>query len=320
MRQCVFPQVGWLTIPGSMFPSHHQGVAGDPYLQIRGMLERGSSYPEARRAVAGMTRVGQGTYADLAGLSPDAEHLVRARALLSRVGQVVVSHHTAALAWGLPMPTGPLGLVQLSPLTSRPGNPKSGPGYRLHCARVPLEATAPASGMPASSPLLTVLQCARTLPLDWAVAIADAALHQDMVDPDALAEAAARTRGVPGAARVRSLPAHASGLAESPGESLLRLRLRRMGLAVAEQVVLADVQGCPRVDFLVEGLLVVEFDGRSKYSIGGDPAAAHWAEKLRHDRIVEGGHPVARVIWTALWDEPALQARIRRALQRTGHP
>lgn len=286
------------------------------YQHISGLLRRGSSYPEARRAVEGLTRIGQGTYADLTGLDRDTEHLLRARALLDRVGRVVVSHQSAALAWGLPTPPGPLERVQLSPLAGRPGNPKSGPGYRLHSARVPLDAVSRASGMRVSDPGLTVLQCARTLPLDWCVAIADAALHRAMVDADALTEAAARTRGVPGAARVRALPTHMSARAESPGESLLRLRLKRMGLAVAEQVVLSDVPGSPRVDFVVEGILVVEFDGRSKYGIGGDPAAAHWAEKMRHDRIVERGHPVLRVIWTDLWDEPALALRIRRGLHR----
>ena len=288
----------------------------DRHLLIGALVRSGSSYPEARRAVAGMTRIGQGAYADLTGLDGDAEHLVRARALLDRVGQVVVSHQSAALAWGLPTPGGPLGRVQLSPLVGRPGNPKSGPGYRLHSARVPLEATSQTSGLLVPDPGLTVLQCVRTLPLDWGVAIADAALHLGMVDAETLAAAAAQTRRVPGAARVRALPIHMSALAESPGESLLRLRLKRMGLTVAEQVVLSDVAGSPRVDFVVEGILVVEFDGRSKYGMAGDPAAAHWAEKVRHDRIVERGHPVLRVIWAELWDEPALSHRVHRALRR----
>jgi hypothetical protein len=70
------------------------------------------------------------------------------------------------------------------------------------------------------------------------------------------------------------------------------------------------------VDFLVEGTLVVEFDGRSKYRIDGDPESAHWAEKLRHDRIVEYGYPVLRAIWPDLWDQPRLRARVERALGR----
>jgi very-short-patch-repair endonuclease len=265
-----------------------------------------------------MTRIGQGAYADLTGLDGDAEHLVRARSLLDRVGQVVVSHQSAALAWGLPTPSGPLGQVQLSPLVGRQGNPKSGPGYRLHSARVPPESTSLASGLLVPDPGLTVLQCARTLPLDWCVAIADAALHRGMVEAESVAAAAARTRGVPGAARVRALPTHMSALAESPGESLLRLRLKRMRLDVAEQVVLSDVPGSPRVDFIVEGVLVVEFDGRSKYGMAGDPASAHWAEKVRHDWIVERGHPVLRVIWRDLWDERALSHRVHRTLRRSG--
>jgi very-short-patch-repair endonuclease len=107
-----------------------------------------------------------------------------------------------------------------------------------------------------------------------------------------------------------------SALAESPGESLLRLRLRRMGLDPAEQVILTDVAGRPRVDFLLDGCLVVEFDGRAKYAMAGDVERAHWEEKRRQDAIVEGGYEVIRITWDELWNEPHLTQRILRALAR----
>ena len=95
------------------------------------------------------------------------------------------------------------------------------------------------------------------------------------------------------------------------------MRAVRIGLAVEEQVVLDDVVGQPRVDFLVSGSsLVIEFDGESKYGIGGDPARAHWLEKQRHDRIVEAGYEILRVTWAELWDELALRRRVFAAERR----
>ncbi len=88
-------------------------------MRIRDLIGRGDTYPEARRAVVGLTRIGQAS-------------------------------------------------------------------------------TAVVSGVLATTPDLTVLNCARVLPLDWAVVIADAALHQGLVDPGALATAAHRTRRVRG--------------------------------------------------------------------------------------------------------------------------
>lgn len=50
-----------------------------------------------------------------------------------------------------------------------------------------------------------------------------------------------------------------------------------MGLQPGEQVPI----GGYRVDFHVDGCLVVEFDGQGKYRLTADPAVAHWAEKCR---------------------------------------
>jgi very-short-patch-repair endonuclease len=146
--------------------------------------------------------------------------------------------------------------------------------------------------------------------------IADAALRADLVSLDVLREAAAKTCNAHGSSRARALATTCSELAESPGESLLRLRLRRMGLPAAEQVTLEDVDGQPRVDFVIDGSLVIEFDGESKYTLGGDVAKAHWLEKQRQDRIAEAGYEVLRVTWAQLWDEPRLRARVTQALRR----
>lgn len=291
------------------------GDVTEPSLtRVGDLLRGGSTRQEARREVAGLTLLARGAYAETSGLSTEGQHILRTRALVGRVGGVIASHVSAAAAWELPLQDSHLDVVHLSPRPDRRGNPKAGPGYHLHTQTVAPTDVVVLNGLPVTSPLLTTLDCARWLRLDWGVVIADAALHRGLIDHDALACAALRVRRLKGAERARALPALSSALAESPGESLLRLRLLRMGLDVTEQYSMPWVEGQPRVDFLVDARLVVEFDGQGKYSLGGDPARAHWAEKLRHDRLVEAGYSVIHVVWAELWDEPALRRRVNRAL------
>jgi len=273
---------------------------------------QGVSAAEQRRMVAGLDRLAPGAYARTAGLDPVTVHVVRASAVLGRVSGVVASHTTAAALWGLPLREHHLGTVHLSRVRGRRGGAKSGGVHHVH-SRVVAECDIDKQeGILSTSPVLTVLDCARLVDADWAVAIADAALHTGVVTRGELVERAALERNVRGAGRARILPALSSALAESPGESLLRRRLIRMNLTPREQVEI----GGDRVDLLIGDRLVVEFDGRGKYELTGDPAASHWAEKRRNDRLVELGYEVVHVAWADLWDEVALARRIVRALGR----
>ncbi len=273
---------------------------------------RGVSAAEQRRMVAGLDRLAPGAYAATHGLDPVAVHIVRSCAVLARVTGVVASHTTAAALWGLPLLDRHLGAVHVSRTMGRRGGAKSGRMHRVHSREVAVADIDTQAGVLCTSPVLTVLDCARILDEDWAVAIADAALHTGAVRRGELIERAARVVDCTGAGRARLLPALTSALAESPGESLLRRRLNRMGLTPREQVEI----GRDRVDFLIGERLVVEFDGRGKYELRGDPAAAHWAEKRRNDRLVEQGYEVVHVTWADLWDEAALAQRITRGLRR----
>ncbi len=288
----------------------------DQILRVGRMRADGASDADIRHSTAGLERLAPGAYAATSGLEPARLHLLRAQAMTSRLQGVVASHVTAGLAWGLPVPTSCLGTVHLSPTVERLGSPKSGSGYRMHYRPVDARDRGNAQRLAVTAPLRTVLECPRVLPTDWAVAVADAAVHANLVGLVEVVEAAAAVRAVRGAARIRAVSALVSPHAESPGESLLRLRLRRMGKSFAEQVAMPWVEGNPRVDFIVEGQVVIEFDGRMKYGLSGDVEAAHWAEKQRHDRLVEAGYEVVRVTWDQLWDEPALLRRIEAALSR----
>lgn len=265
---------------------------------------------------ASMTRLAKGAYVDQQGLDARSLHVLRIQAFMTRLTSVCASHTSAALLWDLPMRTMDLELVRLSPLVGRPGNPKAGDGYHLHCRPVPDHQVELVCGLPSTDAVRTVVDCATMVPLDWAVAISDAALHRRLFTADDLAAAATGIRRIKGAQRVRALPEACSALAESPGESLLRRRLVRLGLEPRQQVTLSTIPGHPRVDFLVDDCLIIEFDGRSKYGLNDDPERAHWEEKQRQDRLVEAGYEVIRITWADLWDEDALARRILAALRR----
>jgi len=292
--------------------AQHGGVELPAIVTRRDLEIRGLPPRAIRDSLRGLTRLAPGSYAGASGLTREQLHQLRTEAVLGRVTRVVASHCSAATIWELPLLDAHLHTVHVSPTNQRVGRPKSGAGYRMHSLPVPAGRIRDVHGILVTEPLLTVLDCARLLDPDWGVAIADAALRTDLITHDDLRAAASQMPRQPGVARARRLHLDVSPLAESPGESLLRLRLQRMGLNVREQVRI----GSARVDFLVGDRTIVEFDGRAKYALHGDPAAAHWEEKRRHDALVERGYLVIHVVWADLWDERALARRIQKALDR----
>ena len=115
--------------------------------------------------------------------------------------------------------------------------------------------------------------------------------------------------------RARRVLALASPLAESPLETLTRLRLHDSGLPMPELQVEVDAFGTVyRVDMMWPAQRVVlEADGRLKYT--GDEL---WREKVRQERLARLGYTVLRVMWSDVRDEwPATAARIARALAQT---
>lgn len=97
--------------------------------------------------------------------------------------------------------------------------------------------------------------------------------------------------------------------AESPLETLTRLAMRRAGLEVESQ---AAIDGVGRVDFLVEGRVIVEADGRTFHS-----DAVTFAADRRRDRAAAAlGLPVLRFTYAEIMADPLAVAREVRALIR----
>lgn len=112
-----------------------------------------------------------------------------------------------------------------------------------------------------TTPLRTVIDCARTLPFDEALAVADSALRSGKVTRSELRAAADRARG-PGSAAVRRVAVHASARADNPLESVLRALTIEAGLSLTPQLEVAESGLYAKVDLGDEELrLIVEAEG-----------------------------------------------------------
>jgi hypothetical protein len=80
-----------------------------------------------------------------------------------------------------------------------------------------------------TTPLQTVIDCLRTLPLREALAVADSALHAGHINHDELLDAVAKLRGAH-RRRIQHVAELADGRAESVLESALRALLIESGI------------------------------------------------------------------------------------------
>src|SRR5687767_9135215 len=91
-----------------------------------------------------------------------------------------------------------------------------------------------AGGRGSRSVARTVVDLARSLPFEQAVAVADNALHQRKVGAARLASAVARAERSPGSPAARRVVGFADARSESVGESRSRVALYHAGLPPAE--------------------------------------------------------------------------------------
>ncbi len=221
-----------------------------------------------------------------------ALHRLAVMAALRTVsGDAVVSHGSAAALHGIDLWRIPLDRVELT--RSRRSGARAGRELRLHAAALDPDEVTEVDGVVVTTVARTVVDVARSVPFEPAVAVADAALFGKLVTTDELEEALVRATRRPGSPAARRVLAASDGRADGPGETRSRLLIRRLGLPEPElQHTVLDRNGCflGRVDFWWERERVAgEFDGRSKYGRllrpGQDPGDVVFAEKLREDAI-----------------------------------
>lgn len=250
-------------------------------------------------------------------------HLVRIEAAQRRYGkELVLVGVSAALALGLPVIgqiprrvqcLGAPGQRRRTSLLHRHElsgcQPLDCPGRDLCVAPVPM----------------VLLGVAASQGIVGGVAAMDAALRRRLCTRRSLKEAMEllpeRSRGRVAASQAVLL---ADGRAESPGESMSRVRMwqARLPRPDLQRTVLAE--GAPgvryRVDFIWQDLGVVgEFDGRVKYqrqSFGRDPEQVLWEERTRERELVRMGLQVARWTWDEAWRDGG--TTMVRELERLG--
>jgi very-short-patch-repair endonuclease len=154
---------------------------------------------------------------------------------------------------------------------------------------------------PVTSPLRTVIDCARRLEFGPALAVADSALRHGDVTHAELVDAAAAVRGK-GAARAGRVASQASPLAANPFESMLRAIAIEAGLSVRPQVGISlgedEVVHPDVVDR--ERRVVLEADSW-EFHAGKE---AHARDCRRYTLLVVHGWTVLRFTWRQVMHDP----------------
>lgn len=241
-------------------------------------------------------------------------HLLLGRAGLLRYPDAVLSHETALIACGLPVPT----IHTDQAYIARPT------GRRLHTRSLvisPQTASVTTTEYgPASVPAAAIIDVAMARGVLLAVPAADQALHERLIAHADLEAEAHKRVGSTGCARARALLDLADDAAESPGESLARTHLRLAGYDVESQVKVRDARGrvFARLDLRIHGEMIgIEFDGKIKYNTRADL----WAEKRREDELRRMGWTIVRLTWADVMEPRrmlALIAQGTRAAHRVG--
>ena len=281
---------------GGLFTRAQARAAGYGLPEIRGLTAPGGAWVVVRR----------GVYVDRALWNDLESHrerpLALARAVHLSLGvEHVLSHDSAAYAWGLPILRPREPMVHVT--RQRVQGTRTEHGVKHHLVRR-LEGPYVAEGLPVTSLARTALDIAREHGRLAGLVACDAALRFGATHAD-FDEVLASMWSWRHVNRARAAAHDAVLGAESPGETLARDLAIEAGLGdgIITQFPVEITNGIAWCDLLV-GCHVIEFDGRKKYELSSDggfagesPAAVVWREKVR-ERDVNGRRlGVSRVFW-----------------------
>ncbi|MDX6263714.1 MAG: hypothetical protein QOH84_5402 [Kribbellaceae bacterium] len=269
-------------------------------------------------------RLCQGAYAELPDdheSRPEWErarwlHLRAAKAVYHRLGgRAVVSHQSAALLHGTEVTDLDLGRVHLTRLS---GSGKSSTAVCQHAARPPVLEPVELAGVRLTPGPRAIVETIRYTPYPVGVSVVDEALRIGLATPSQLTDALELFKTHVGIGAAIRAVQFGDGLAESVGESRLRVLMADLGLpAPVLQAEIHDPLGrlVGRVDFLfAEWGVIVEFDGALKYAGKGSLPLVR--EKRREDALRDLGYEVVRSTWPDLTHPDELARRIRSAMGR----
>ncbi len=184
---------------------------------------------------------------------------------------------------------------------------------RVHSHRLGDADRVEVNGIPSASRDFAAISTAALSTDDWAVVALDAAVWQRPSGPETLAQIAETLPRLRGIGTVRRVVPLVRPGAQTPLETLSRLRLVRCSLPEPElQVPIFDGSALAGIVdmFWREWRVVGEADGLAKYATRDDLLR----EKQREDRIRSLGFTVVRWTWREIMADPeAVAARIRRA-------
>jgi very-short-patch-repair endonuclease len=291
------------TSPAPMIARSGLIAAGLDDRDIRSLTESGQ-----------LSRLERGIYAPELSGTPDPMIVRICAHNAASTGQShVYTHTSAALLWGL-------SVWRARPLVhvahaGRRGNRGPADDVVRHNQIIPESDVRILNGMRLTSLERTIIDCARLLPFELGVIVADSGLAHG-ADQDALRRLVAEGRGTRGIRRVREVLAAADGRAESPAETRFRLLLDEWNLPEAElQLWISTTGGRERVDFgWSSRRLVIEVHGYAKYFDYGPPDEKIAAQQAREARLVATGWRVLNIYWPELDDPETLRARVRAFL------
>ncbi len=220
----------------------------------------------------------------------------------------VISHESAAVLWGIDV-------------LAKPTRHHVTLGRQRTSSTSVLVVTHWADLVPAdvcdrvTTPLRTVLDCARTLPFAAALVVADSALRTGLVTEQDLASSAAASRGA-GSGGVRWLVEASDARAGSALESLLRAVLLKSGMTCfVPQLVIRDADFFARVD-LADPVARVVLEADSFTHHGHRAALSR--DCRRYDELVIRGWTVLRFAWEqVMFDQDWVVATVQAALAGT---
>ena len=163
----------------------------------------------------------------------------------------------------------------------------------------------------------TVVDCARILRPDAAAVIGDAALRKG-ADHASMFRTLDESPVKRGSRRAAEVLESLDGRAESAGETRTRLLLRSFRIhGFQPQYELPTRSGLFRADFAdPERRIIIEFDGKAKYSDYGPTDQVLLAERSRENALGEAGWIFLRVEWKQLDAPVQLRRRLMATLAR----
>ncbi|MEH0820658.1 MULTISPECIES: type IV toxin-antitoxin system AbiEi family antitoxin domain-containing protein [unclassified Micromonospora] len=248
-----------------------------------------------------------------AGTAPSRRARIRA-AVLSFGPAAHVVFGTAAELHGIAgLPPSEQIHVALPGRAARPARP-SDPAVVLHQLERPAASLLAVNGIPATSPLSTVVDVILTAGRYPAVSVLDSALNRRLVTPDELAAIPLLIRGRRGAVAARGHLVEADGRAQSPLET--RTRLRCVDGKVPPDALQLEVRDGDGYLLGVGDLgwrgprVIAEADGRA---VHGRPEAL-FADRRRQNRLLNAGWTILRFTWQDTLDPHYIPWTVRQAI------